>query len=112
MEFRILGPLEVVEGGRQVPVTGPRERALLAILLIHSGEVVSADRLIDELWGSEPPANPSNALQVVVSRLRRALEGAQAPGQQGGLLVTRKPGYVLDMDPEDLDARRFERLVE
>jgi predicted ATPase/DNA-binding SARP family transcriptional activator len=104
MEFRILGPLEVAEGDRQVPVSGVKERALLAILLIHTGEVVSADRLIDELWGSDLPANPSNALQVVVSRLRRAL--------QGELVVTRQPGYLLDIGPEQLDARRFERLVE
>ena len=111
MEFRILGPLEVAEGDRQVLVGGAKERALLAILLVHTDEVVSTDRLIDELWGSDLPANPSNALQVVVSRLRRALEVASAPHRRE-LLVTRKPGYVLDIDPEDLDARRFERLVE
>ena len=104
MEFRILGPLEVVDGDEQVPVGGTKERALLAVLLIHAGEVVSADRLIDELWGSDLPASPSNALQVVVSRVRRAL--------RSGLLVTRKPGYVLDVDPEELDAGRFGRLVE
>jgi DNA-binding SARP family transcriptional activator len=104
MEFRILGPLEVAKGDRPLPVGGPKERTLLAILLIHAGEVVSADRLIDELWGRDLPANPSNALQVVVSRLRRALEGE--------LIVARKPGYVLEVDPEALDARRFERLVE
>jgi predicted ATPase/DNA-binding SARP family transcriptional activator len=112
MEFRILGPLEVAEGDLQVLVGGAKERALLAILLVHTDEVVSTDRLIEELWGSDLPANPSNALQVVVSRLRRALEVAPAPHRQGELLVTRKPGYVLDIDPEDLDARRFERLVE
>lgn len=102
MEFRILGPLEVLEGNRQVRVSGTRERALLAVLLIHAGEVMSADRLIDELWGSGLPANPSNALQVVVSRVRKPLEAR---------LVTRKPGYLLDVAPEELDARRFERLV-
>ena len=93
-------------------VSGPKERALLAILLVHTGEVVSADRLIDELWGGDLPANPSNALQVVVSRLRKALEGAPATKRSGELLVTRKPGYLLDVDPKDLDARRFERLVD
>lgn len=70
MEFRILGPLDVVEGDQPVQVGGARERALLAILLSHAGEVVSADRLIDELWGNDVPGNPSNALQVVVSRIR------------------------------------------
>ena len=103
MEFRILGPLEVVAGGRPVPLTGARERALLAILLIHAGEVVSADRLIDELWGDDLPGDPSNALQVVVSRVRRALDGA--------VLVTRKPGYVLHVDRDAVDARRFGRLI-
>ncbi|HXT93936.1 MAG TPA: AfsR/SARP family transcriptional regulator, partial [Trebonia sp.] len=104
MEFRILGPLEVAEGERQLQVSGTRERALLAILLIHAGEVVAADRLIDELWGSDLPGKPSNALQVVVSRVRKALEDADR-------LVTRKPGYVLSLQPEELDAGRFERLV-
>ena len=103
MEFRILGPLEVAAAGRPVQLTGARERALLAILLIHAGEVVSADRLIDELWGEDLPGNPSNALQVVVSRVRRALDGE--------LLVTRKPGYVLQVDVDSVDARRFGRLV-
>ena len=107
MEFRILGPLEVVAGDRQVQVGGIRERALLAILLIHAGEVVSADRLIEELWGAGLPGNPSNQLQVVVSRVRKALE---VPGRPG-LLATRKPGYVLDVRPEQLDAGRFGRLV-
>jgi predicted ATPase/DNA-binding SARP family transcriptional activator len=110
VEFRILGPLEVVAGDQQVPVSGSRERALLAVLLIHAGEVVSADRLIDLLWGDDLPGNPANALQVVVSRVRRALEAAGGPGEQG-LLVTRKPGYVLGLRPEQLDARRFARLV-
>jgi DNA-binding SARP family transcriptional activator len=106
VEFRILGPLEVVQAGRQVRFGGPRERALLAILLIHAGEVVSADRLVDELWGSGPPANPANALQVVVSRVRRAL-----PNER---LVTRRPGYLLALDPDEdeVDARRFGRLVQ
>jgi len=108
MEFRILGPLEVAEGDRQLQVGGTRERALLAILLIHAGEVVSADRLIEELWGRDLPANPSNALQVVVSRVRKALEADAGPGR----LVTRKPGYVLQARPGELDSGRFGRLVE
>jgi DNA-binding SARP family transcriptional activator len=105
VEFRILGPLVVLEGGRQLRVSGARERELLAILLIHAGEVVSADRLIDHLWGSDLPASPSNALQVVVSRIRKILGASPA-------LVTRRPGYVLDVHPEELDARRFAQLVE
>jgi predicted ATPase/DNA-binding SARP family transcriptional activator len=107
MEFRVLGPMEIVEGSRQLHVSGSRERALLAILLIHAGEVVSADRLIEELWGGDIPANPSNALQVVVSRVRKALEVPDGPGR----LVTRKPGYLLDVRQEEVDAGRFGRLV-
>jgi predicted ATPase/DNA-binding SARP family transcriptional activator len=107
MEFRVLGPLEIVEGSRQLHVSGSRERALLAILLIHAGHVVSADRLIEELWGGDIPGNPSNALQVVVSRVRKALEVPDGPGR----LVTRKPGYLLDVGPEEVDAGRFVRLV-
>jgi predicted ATPase/DNA-binding SARP family transcriptional activator len=105
VEYRILGPLEVVEGGRTLLVNGTRERALLAILLIHAGEVVSADRLVDELWGSDLPASPSNALQVVVSRVRKMVGASPA-------LVTRKPGYVLDVAPGELDAHSFGQLVE
>ena len=108
MDFRILGPLEVADGNRQLQLGGTREPALLAILLIHAGEVVSADRLIEEPWGSDLPGNPSNALQVVVSRVRKALEDPASPVR----LVTRKPGYLLDVGPEELDAGRFGRLVE
>jgi predicted ATPase/DNA-binding SARP family transcriptional activator len=107
MEFRVLGPLEIVEGGRPLPVSGVRERALLAILLVHAGEVVAADRLIEELWGSDTPGNPSNALQVVVSRVRKAIEDPAGAGR----LVTRKPGYLLDVRPDEVDAGRFARLV-
>ena len=108
MEFRVLGPLEVADGGRPLPVGGARERALLALLLIHAGEVVAADRLIEELWGGDIPANPANALQVVVSRVRKALETPGSPGR----LVTRKPGYLLDVRPDEVDAGRFEQLLQ
>ena len=107
MEFRVLGPLEVVDGSRLLDVSGARERALLAVLLVHAGEVVAADRLIEELWSSDIPANPANALQVVVSRVRKALEVTAGPGR----LVTRKPGYLLDVRPDEVDAVRFGRLV-
>jgi predicted ATPase/DNA-binding SARP family transcriptional activator len=108
VEFGILGPLDVLEDGRPVRVSGARERALLAILLIHAGQVVSADRLIDELWGRDLPAHPANALQVVVSRVRRALKVPDGAGR----LVTRRPGYVLHVEPGELDAHRFASLVE
>ncbi|HSS59067.1 MAG TPA: AfsR/SARP family transcriptional regulator [Solirubrobacteraceae bacterium] len=105
-DFRILGPLEVVEEGQLVPLAGARQRALLAILLLHAGEAISSDRLIDELWGEEPPDAGSAALRVRISQLRRAL------GPAGELLVTRPPGYALALAPEQVDLRRFERLVE
>ena len=103
MEFRILGPVEVVEHGRVLPLGGSRQRALLALLLTRANEVVSADRLIEELWPAEPPQNASNALQYHVSQLRKSL-GADA-------IVTQPPGYVLRVGPNELDLLRFEGLV-
>jgi predicted ATPase/DNA-binding SARP family transcriptional activator len=105
MEFRILGPLEVDDGTGPVRIPGAKERALLADLLVHAGRVVSADRLIDDLWGDQPPGNPANTLQGRVSALRRAL------GPVAGVLVTRPPGYLLELDHEQVDAARFDRLV-
>jgi predicted ATPase/DNA-binding SARP family transcriptional activator len=106
MEFRILGPLEVHDGSGPVRVPGAKERGLLADLLVHAGRVVAADRLVDDLWGDEPPGNPANTLQGRVSALRRALGPAGA-----GLVVTSPPGYRLAVEPEQLDAGRFQRLV-
>jgi DNA-binding SARP family transcriptional activator len=106
MEFRILGPLEVHDGAAPVAIPGVKERALLVDLLVHAGRVAPADRLIEDLWGDDPPGNPGNALQGRVSALRRALGPAGA-----GLLVTRPPGYALEVEPERVDAARFERLV-
>jgi DNA-binding SARP family transcriptional activator len=105
-DFRILGPLEVARGGQLVGLTGARQRALLAVLLLHVGEAVSTDRLMDELWGDEPPEAGSVALRVHLSQLRRAL------GPAGELLVTRPPGYAMALSPEQLDLRRFERFVD
>jgi DNA-binding SARP family transcriptional activator len=103
MQFRILGPLEVIEDGHRLPLGGRKQRALLAVLLLHPNEVVPADRLIDEVWGEGAPETVANALQVHVSRLRRAL-GADA-------VVTQSPGYLLRVQRDALDAERFERLV-
>jgi DNA-binding SARP family transcriptional activator len=95
---------------RPVRVPGARQRALLTILLTRANEVVSADRLIDDLWGETPPADPVNALQAVVSRLRRALGPMARDGAAGLRIVTRPPGYRLEVDTETIDAARFERL--
>ena len=104
MEFRILGPLEVWDGGCEVSLGGRKPRALLALLLLHPNEVVSADRLIDELWGEDPPERAAAALRVNVSRLRKALPQ--------DVLATRSPGYVIRVEPDELDLHRFERLVD
>ena len=103
IEFRILGPFEVVEADRPVAIGGPKQRALLAVLVLHRGEVVSSDRLIDELWGERPPATAAKTVQVFVSELRKALGD--------GSLVTRGHGYTLDIDPGQVDLDRFERLA-
>src|SRR5262245_12883914 len=103
MEFRLLGPLEVWHEGRALELRGLKRRAVLALLLVHANEVVSRDRLIDELWEEHPPANASAALQNHISRLRKDL------GPE--LLVTKDSGYLLSVDPDALDVWRFEGLV-
>jgi DNA-binding SARP family transcriptional activator len=111
MEFQILGPLEVRDEGAEVALgAGKQQRALLAILLIHANELVSSDRLIEELW-PEPPRTAANALQVYVGKLRKALQPERPRGDPAELLLTRSPGYVLRTDPDWLDAHRFERLL-
>jgi YVTN family beta-propeller protein len=105
MRVCVLGPIEVHAGERVVPIGGGRQRALLALLLLHAGEVVSRDRLIDELWAGAPPPSADRSLDAYVSRLRRALREAGGDGE----LVTRPPGYMLVAD--DLDATRFEALA-
>ena len=104
MEFRILGPLEVVDEERPLALKGSRVRALLVLLLTSANQVVSADRLIDDLWGAQPPRDATNALQYHVSQLRKAL----APGN---LIETREPGYLIRLEPDQLDLLRFEQLV-
>ncbi|MEU8017419.1 BTAD domain-containing putative transcriptional regulator [Micromonospora parva] len=107
MRFRILGPIQVLlADGREVPVGGPRLRALLALLLLDAGRVVSAERLIDGLYGEQPPRGAANALQSQVSRLRQALPAAHDP------VEFHPAGYRLAVDPEDVDAYRFERLAD
>ncbi|HYI17993.1 MAG TPA: BTAD domain-containing putative transcriptional regulator, partial [Solirubrobacteraceae bacterium] len=106
MEYRILGPLEVVEDGRVVALGGSRSRALLALLLLHANETLPAERVIDELWGEEAPATASRMLHVQVSRLRKAL------GNGGRAVGTREHGYTLTIAPGQLDAGRFGDLLE
>jgi YVTN family beta-propeller protein len=114
LDYRILGPLEVCDEGRTIGLAGDKQRVLLAILLLHANEVVSADGLIDGLWGERPPPSALNALHVHVSRLRRALEDAAdpPPASADGALVTRGRGYVLRVGAGELDVGRFRDLVE
>lgn len=107
MQFQLLGPLEVEDNGRPLALGSAKQRALLAILLLHANEVVSRDRLIDELWGEQPPASAPHSLEVYVSRLRKTLQASG--GEQ--LLLTRAGGYLLRLEPDQLDVRRFERLL-
>ena len=111
MDFRILGPLEVLDGDRGLALGGTKQRALLALLLLHVNEVVSSDQLIAALWGEERLEDASGALQVAVSRLRRTLEPDRPSGQQSGLLITRPPGYALMLDRGQLDLERFEDVA-
>lgn len=111
MEFRILGPLEVWDAGRILALPGGKAKALLGILLLHANQVVSTDRLIDELWGGVPPKTATNALYVYVSELRKAFACGRGRPASGEPLVTRAPGYVLLAEPAQLDAARFEELV-
>jgi len=96
--------LEVLDDGRRVELAGGRQRTLLALLLLHPNEVVSSDRLIDGVWGERPPATAPKVLQNAVSQLRRSLGD--------DLIVTRAPGYLLRVEPEAIDARRFESRLE
>jgi DNA-binding SARP family transcriptional activator/class 3 adenylate cyclase len=110
MEFRILCPLEALDEGRRVALGGSRQRALLAVLLLHANETLTTDRLIDALWGERPPAAAAKTVQVSISRLRKAL-AARGGDASAGVVVTREGGYALELEPERLDAHRFERLV-
>ena len=103
MQVRILGPFQLEEGGRRITIGGARQRAVLASLLLHANEVVPSEQLLVDLWGEDSPASAANALQAAVSRLRKVLP----PGR----LISRVPGYVLQIFPEELDVRQFEQLV-
>ena len=110
MEFRVLGPLEVRNASGIVPLGAAKERALLLILLLHANEVVSSERLIDQIWGERRPESAAKVIQTYVSHLRRLLE----PGRRHGgpsLILTRPSGYELHLEPGQLDLDRFEALV-
>ncbi|MFI6820496.1 AfsR/SARP family transcriptional regulator [Micromonospora sp. NPDC050187] len=103
MEFRVLGPTEVTDGGRSLAIGGPKPRAALAALLLEANRIISVEGLVDAVWGEQPPPSAVNALQTYVSRLRRVL-GAET-------LCRHPAGYRLVVEPDMIDARRFERLL-
>src|SRR6478735_2986752 len=103
MQFGILGPLAVWEDGAELELGAAKPRAVLAILLLHAGETMATERLVDALWGEKPPATSVKALQVYISQLRKVL------GE--GVVETRPLGYVLRVDEGALDLRRFEGLL-
>jgi DNA-binding SARP family transcriptional activator len=107
VEFQVLGSFRVVAEGRSLPLGGYKQRALLAALLLERNRPVSADRLIDALWGERAPASAANSVQVYVSRLRRTLASACRDAQ----LLTKPTGYVLAVRDDDVDAEQFERLL-
>jgi DNA-binding SARP family transcriptional activator len=109
MELRLLGPLQVLVDGAPVALRGAAERALLARLALEAGRIVPAEHLIDSLWGEDLPAHAANALQGRVSRLRSAF---RAVGLPETLVVSRRPGYLLDVDPDGVDVHRFARLID
>jgi DNA-binding SARP family transcriptional activator len=104
MEFRILGRLEVIDNGQPVSLGAAKQRALLAVLLLSRRTTVSIDRLVELLWGEDPPPTAAKTIQVYVSRLRKALGD--------GILETRTPGYALAIGPAAVDLDRFQMLAE
>jgi DNA-binding SARP family transcriptional activator len=105
VEFRVLGPLEVVAGGEPLHLGTPRQRTTLGLLLVRVGEVVSCDRLVEELWDGDPPGTALHTLQGYIYRLRRAL------GPEAWRLQTRSPGYQVKVSAGELDAQRFQDLA-
>lgn len=111
MELRVLGPLEVVRGDTGIELGPYKQRVVLAVLLTVPGRVVSMDRLVDELWPDEQPDRVTASLQAYVSKLRRLLEPERDRRDRSQLLASRAPGWALQVDPECIDAVRFERLA-
>ena len=106
VEFRVLGPLEVARGGEQLALGGAKQRAVLAVLLLRAGEVVPLERLIDEVWGNDPPPSAAHTVESYVSRLRQLLNGS------GPIISRRGVGYAIDLHGAQLDALAFAKLEE
>ena len=102
VDFRILGPLEAINEAGPVELTGGKQKALLALLLLHADRVVAVDGIVDDLWGDEVPESAQKMVQIFISQLRKQLPQ--------GLIQTRAPGYRFDLDGHSLDLRSFEKL--
>jgi DNA-binding SARP family transcriptional activator len=111
LELHLLGPLVAIRDGRPLDLRGPKQRAVLAALLVARGRAVSVEHLIDGIWGDNAPARVTGTLQAYISNLRRVLEPERSPGEPPAVLVTRPHGYALLVPDDAVDARRFERLV-
>jgi DNA-binding SARP family transcriptional activator/class 3 adenylate cyclase/tetratricopeptide (TPR) repeat protein len=112
IEFLVLGPLEARRGERQLKLGSIKHRMVLAKLLLHANQVISTDELIDTVWGERPPPTVRQSLQNHVAALRRVIEQAGTPVGQPRTLLTRDPGYLLQVDPDQVDLYRFRRLVD
>src|SRR3954451_1536846 len=108
---QLLGPVEVFDDGRPLELGGPQQRAVIAHLALDVGRVVPVDRLVDRLWGEEPPRTPLGTLQSYVSRLRRVVEPEREAGAAPQVLVSEAPGYVLRLGPDAVDVHRFTAIV-
>ncbi|MER7504783.1 BTAD domain-containing putative transcriptional regulator [Nonomuraea pusilla] len=113
LDFRILGTLEVIgPGGAPLDLGSRKQRAVLALLVLNAPHVVPLDQLIDRLWADEPPSSATGTLQAYISHLRKTLEPHRSPRTPARVLRTREPGYLLDVEPGQVDANRFERAAE
>ncbi|GAA1846872.1 AfsR/SARP family transcriptional regulator [Actinomadura bangladeshensis] len=111
LHFKLLGPLEVAGGGSAFAPTAPRVLNTLALLLVRGGRVVPLDTIIEELWGDDPPRSAARTAQTYVYQIRRWLTAGAAPAGDEDVLLTRPPGYLLRVAPEQLDLSRFDRLL-
>jgi DNA-binding SARP family transcriptional activator len=111
MDFNILGPLEIIEGQAPIIIDSAKRRGLLCGLISHANDVVALDNLIEWIWQGPAPPQATSIVQAHISRLRRILEPNRAPWGASELIQRRSPGYLLKVDPEQIDSMRFQRLV-
>src|SRR5262245_17825492 len=111
MEFRLLGVVEALDQGLPLSLGGPKQRAVLAMLLLDPDRAVSTDRIVDGLWGDDPPPQAAGTLHVYISKLRKILEPDRSPRAEPSVLLTQAPGYRLAAQPEQVDLFRFEALA-